>query len=79
MMNAMIKVYDGSKYSADSKKVAEVEYNNILGYEVKIIEDSEIYEMGFDEVDEYKEYLILKFANGETSTFKNSHIDMFRI
>ena len=79
MMNVLVKVYNMSKYNEESKKVAEVEYNNIKGYEVKMIEDEEIYNMGFDEVDEYKEYLILTLEDGETSTFKNSHVDMFRI
>ena len=35
--------------------------------------------MGFDTVDEFEEYLILTFENGETSTFRNSHVDLFRI
>ena len=28
MMNVKVKVYNGVKYEATSKKVAEVEYNN---------------------------------------------------
>ena len=34
MMNVKVKVYNGVKYNANSEKVAEVEYNNIRGYEV---------------------------------------------
>lgn len=79
MMNVKVKVYDQSKYNTESQKIAEVEYQNIKGYEVKIIEDEEIYNMGFDDVDEYKEYLILTTENGETSTFRNSLVDLFRI
>lgn len=79
MMNVKIKVYDQSKYNAESQEVAEVEYQNIKGFEVKIIEDEEIYNMGFDDVDENKEYLILTTEDGETSTFRNSLIDLFRI
>ena len=40
-MKVKVKVYNGSKYSSDSKVVAEVEYA-IAGYEVKKISDNEI-------------------------------------
>ena len=33
MMNVKVKVYNGVKYYRNSEKVAEVEYNNIKGYE----------------------------------------------
>ena len=79
MMNAKIKVYDRSKYDAENVKVAEVEYRDIIGYKVERIEAAEILAAGFDETDEYNEYLILTFENGETATFRNSHVDMFRI
>ena len=78
-MNIKVKVYSGSKYDKNSEKVAEVEYKNIKGIEVSVIEDNEIYAMGFDEVDENKEYCIITLEDGETSTFKNSHIDVFRV
>ena len=78
MMNVKVKVYDQSKYNAESKQVAEVEYRNIKAFEVKVIEDEEIFNMGFDEVDEDKEYLILTTEDGETSTFRNSLVDLFR-
>ena len=75
-MKVKVKVYNGSKYSPDSKVVAEVEYA-IVGYEVKKISDNEIYQMGFDDVDMFGEYLILKMEDGDTSTFRNSFCDMF--
>lgn len=76
-MKVLIKVYDNSKFNTNSKKVAEVEYD-VTKYEVKEIPADEILKE-FDETDEYNEYLILTLANGETSTFRNSHVDMFRI
>lgn len=77
-MKVKVKVYDGVKYWDGTEKVTEVEYN-IKDYEVKQISDEEIAAMGFDTVDEFEEYLILTFENGETSTFCNSHVDLFRI
>ncbi len=77
-MKVKIKVYDGVKYWDGTEKVAEVEYD-IKDYEVKEISDEEIAAMGFDTVDEFGEYLILTFENGETSTFCNSHVDLFRL
>lgn len=76
-MKVKVKVYDMSKYSAEAKKVAEVEYE-IEKLEVIERSDEEVYNMGFDEVDEHGEYLVLTLKGGETSTFKNSHVDVFR-
>lgn len=77
-MKVKVKVYDGVKYWDGTEKVAEVEYD-IKDYEVKQISSEEIAAMGFDTVDEFGEYLILTFENGETSTFCNSHVDLFRL
>ena len=78
MMNAKIEVYDLCKYNPESKVVAEVEYKDIVKYEVKIIDGGEILEC-FDMLDDYDEYLILTFADGDTATFRNSYVDMFRM
>lgn len=75
-MKVSVKVYDKVKYEKDSKKLAELEYN-ISSYEVKEIPDREIYDLGFDEVDKYGEYLILTLKDGEKSTFRNSLVDLF--
>lgn len=76
-MKVKVKVYDGVKYWDGAEKVAEVEYD-IKDYEIRQISDEEIAAMGFDTVDEFEEYLILTFENGETSTFCNSHVDLFK-
>lgn len=76
-MTVKVKVYNGIKYDENSAKIAEVEYN-VTGYEVKEIPADEILKE-FDETDEYNEYLILTLADGETATFRNSHVDLFRI
>ena len=81
MMNVKIKIYDGVKYNVESKKVAEIEYDNIKGYEV--VTGDKATEIGLEtdenSRDEYNEYLVITLADGETSTFCNSHVDMFRI
>lgn len=76
-MKVIVKVYNMSKYNPDSVKVAEVEYETAK-IEVVEIPEAQIFEMGFDEADEYNEYLILTHSDGETSTFRNSHVDVFR-
>ena len=80
-MNAKVKIYNICKYEADSKKIAELRYNNIRGYEV--VTGDRATEIGLEtdenSRDEYNEYLIITLEDGETSTFCNSHVDMFRI
>ena len=77
-MNIKVKVYDNIKYSPESKKVAEVEYINVAA-EVKSYTNEEIFAMGFDDTDEYGEYLVVTHEDGETSTFRNSRVDAFII
>lgn len=80
MKNVKVKIYDEIKYSPMSEKVAEVEYYNIKGWD--IVSDPmtvERIEAETDEIDEYHEYLIIELENGEISTFRNSHVDMFRL
>ena len=76
-MNVLVKIYNGSKYDASSEKVAETRYNDAVSLDVKHISDDEIFAQGFDDVDEYGEYAILTFADGTTSTFRNSYVDIF--
>ena len=77
-MKVKVKVYNMSKYNPNSEKIAEVEYTPVK-IEVVEIPDEQIYEMGFDEIDEYGEYLIMTHGDGEISTFRNSHVDVFRV
>ncbi len=75
-MRVLVKVYSGSKYDAASEKVAETRYNDVANISIKTISDDEILKV-LDDVDEYGEYAILTFADGTTSTFRNSHVDIF--
>ena len=40
---------------------------------------SEIYGMGFDEIDLFGEYSIVEFNDGETSIMRNSFVDIFKL
>ena len=79
-MKVIVKIYDEVKYSPKSEKIAQVEYD-IAGFKVvsggaeaKEIEDS----IDDNSYDEFHEYLVLELEDGETATFRNSHVDMFR-
>lgn len=76
-MKVLLKVYDKSKYEADSKKVHEQEYNDVLSFEV--LSGKQFKVDVYDELDENDEYLRLYFEDGTTSTFRNSHVDLFRL
>lgn len=78
-MNLKVKVYSGCKYDKTSKRIAEHIYHDVLNFEVKTIIDNEIFKDGYDEVDEHKEYAIMTFADGSTATFRNSHVDIFKV
>ena len=81
MLNVKVKVYSGVKYDLSNEKVAEVEYKDIEGFEVVTGERAtEIGNMTDEESkDEYNEYLVITFKDGQTATFCNSHVDLFRI
>ena len=80
-MDVKVKIYNGVKYNKDSEKVSEVEYKNIQGFEVVFGERATQIGLETDENsrDEFNEYLVITLEDGETSTFCNSHVDLFRI
>lgn len=80
-MNVKVKMYEGMKYLPNSEKVAEVEYYNIQGFEVVTGDKATKIGEQTDEAsrDEYNEYLVITLEDGDTSTFRNSHCDLFRI
>ena len=78
-MDLKVKFYSGCKYDKTSKRIEKHNYNDVMKLEVKVMTDEEIFSNGFDKTDEYNEYAIMTFADGTTSTFRNSHIDIFKI
>lgn len=82
----LVKVYDGCKYDAASKKIGEVEYDIIRWgiFNLKDFnEDDRADIINNDMLDENDEYLRLWTKDdqweSEPTTFRNSHVDMFRI
>ena len=79
-MKLNVKLYNECKYEKDSKVIKDVNLEGIASLEIKEIPASEILkETDGSCVDPYNEYLILAYENGETSTFRNSYVDVFRI
>lgn len=74
-MLVKIRVYDRMKYHADAEQVAEARYE-IERFEILNGEQIDIESFG-DDVDEHDEYLVLYLSNGESSTFRNSCVDLF--
>lgn len=74
-MLVKIRVYDRMKYHADAEQVAEARYE-IERFEILNGEQINIESFG-DDVDEHDEYLVLYLSNGESSTFRNSCVDLF--
>lgn len=80
MMKVNIKLYDKCKYEKDAKISAESHSIDIISYEVREVPKDEILEEADEScVDDYNEYLILTFEDGETTTFRNSYADLFRL
>lgn len=78
-MTFEVKVYDKCKYIPDSMVKATAVLMEVDSLEVVRISDEEIYRTGFDEADEYGEYCIITFMNGETTTYRNSRVDVFNL
>jgi len=75
-MKIKIAVHSDSKDNPESKVINVVEYDNIKGFLIEKISDDIMYEeFGEVDVDENGEYLIVIFENGDTSTFRYSHVD----
>ena len=79
-MKLNIKLYDKCKYEEDAKIIKDVNITDIISIEVVEIPASKILtETDGSCVDDYNEYLILTYDNGETSTYRNSYVDVFII
>ena len=73
-------IHEALKYEATEEDEIKVEYTGVKAWTlVEGGKEAEEIEANTDEsgIDEYHNYLILHFENGETATFRNSHVDMF--
>ena len=72
-------ITEAVKYEAKLEDEKAVKYTGVKAWSIVDGEDAEEIESMTDAsgVDEYHEYLVLHFANGETATFRNSHVSMF--
>lgn len=72
-------VYDECKYSSATEG-KKIQYTGVTSWDlISGGAEAEEIEASTDAsgVDDYHEYLVLHFENGETATFRNSYVDMF--
>lgn len=75
-----LDVYDTCKYFAtaeDFKREIQVTYDGVVGFEVVSGKEAKAIEAESDGscIDDFHEYLVLFFENGDTATFRNSYVD----
>ena len=71
------EIFENTKYE-DKEPVSMVEYTGVTSWDmIEGGKEAEELEAHFNEIDEKREYCVLHFENGETATFRNSHIDMW--
>lgn len=84
LSKATIRIYmtEGIKWFKGAGKRIKVEYTGVTAWDIieggKEAEEIEAM-TDANSIDENHEYLVLHFENGETATFRQSHVDMFII
>ena len=77
-MNVKVRIYNGVKFFK-CKKVKEILYRNIRGFEVVNGERADQISSETDacSIDPYNEYLLIYLEDGSTATFGYSKADLF--
>lgn len=80
-MTLLVTEFDGNKRDIKSEVVDETVYRNCKGYEVVKKKVDELANWGVDNEnkDVNDEYLIITLEDGNTATFFNSNVALFRI
>lgn len=79
---ATLDVYEECKYTAAEEvfvNCKQIKYDNVEYIEIVTGIDAEAIEAETDGscIDDMHEYLVIHFTDGQTSTFRNSYVDMF--
>jgi hypothetical protein len=76
-----IEIHKTVKYFDLSEELDRVSYSDAVAWEIVTGEAAAQIEAESDGscIDDFHEYLVITFADGETSTFRNSYVDMFII
>lgn len=79
---AQLDVYSECKYTASAETLENcktVNYDGVFGFEIVTGEKAKQIEAETDGscIDDFHEYLVLLFDDGETSTYRNSYVDLF--
>jgi hypothetical protein len=76
-----IEIHKEVKYFDQSEDLTTIRYTDAIAWEVIHGEAATQIEAESDGscIDDFHKYLVIYFANGETSTFRNSYVDMFII
>ena len=82
--DVLLHVYDECKYTASSETLENskrIRFSYCTGFEIVSGEDAAEIEKLTDAscIDDYHEYLVLFFEDGNRSTFRNSYVDLFCI
>lgn len=77
---AIVEQYDTCKYF-NTEAGHRIEYKDVEAFEVVEGEAATQLEAEMDAamIDDFHEYLVLYMANGETATYRNSYVDLFRM
>lgn len=83
VVSVEVEVYNVCKYTAKKGELEEfktVRYDGVTEWAIITGEDAEEIERETDGscIDDFHEYLEIHFEDGETATFRNSYVDMFR-
>lgn len=76
----LVDIHEVVRYEDKSENIKTVEYAGCIGFEV-VSDKERVAKIEVESdgscIDDYHEYLILHFANGDTATFRNSYVDLF--